>query len=156
MAGSGGTEACLHALADWRARLSPSRFDFGHACSPSLLLRGHSVPAGAHVGVALLPPPDISKSKQKKASNSSSSISTAKAAIKGKGEAGPAVAPASGSAAAAPRGLPGSQLQARQQPATAGDVVAADPAAPPAVTHNRPGTQMLDKMRAQGRTGELS
>lgn len=106
---------------------------------------------GAHVGVALLPPPDISKSKQKKASNSSSS-GTAKAAIKGKGEAGPTVSPGSGSAAAAPRGLPGSQLQARQQPATAGDVLAADAAAPPAVTHNRPGTQMLDKMRAQGRT----
>lgn len=98
---------------------------------------------GAHVGVALLPPPPAGKVKKDKASKSGG-----KGRLTAGADGGSAAA---GSSAIVPRGLHGSQVvQQRQQPGQAqGAGSAASPNAEP--PKNRPGAMMIAKLRAQGR-----
>ena len=122
-------------------------------CSPSSLQRYApcrvGLPAGAHVGVALLPPPEklkVAAAKPAKGSKSKA-LPAAAAGIAAGGslEAGSSAA-AAAAGAVAPRGLPGLPLQA----------VAPGGAAPPLSLEEqkkRPGQLMLTQMRARGQKG---
>ena len=111
----------------------------------------HLLPAGAHVGVALLPPPEklkVAGAKPAKGSKSKALPAAAAAAAGGAAggsqEAGSSAAAAAG--AVAPRGLPGMPLQA----------AAPGPAAAlPSLEEQkkRPGQLMLTQMRARGQRG---
>lgn len=98
---------------------------------------------GAHVGVALLPPPDKNKQQAKKEGKGAKG-GKPKALTDGTrtaGSSGSGDASAAANDPASPRGLAGSQVAA---PAAA---QAADPLVPP---KNRPGQAMLAQMRARG------
>lgn len=105
-----------------------------------------AAPAGAHVGVALLPPPDKNKQQAKKEGKGAKG-GKPKALTDGTrtaGSSGSGDASAAANDPASPRGLAGSQVAA---PAAA---QAADPLVPP---KNRPGQAMLAQMRARGQRG---
>jgi hypothetical protein len=108
--------------------------------------------AGAHVGVALLPPPEKLKVPAAKPAKGSKSkalpAAAASIAAGGSQDAGSSAA-AAAAGAVAPRGLPGLPLQA----------VAPGAAAPlPSLEEQkkRPGQLMLTQMRARGQKGALA
>ena len=117
----------------------------------------HLLPfTGAHVGVALLPPPDKLKQKKKKEDKD-------KKEGKQKEKDGGRAGGADGASPSSPRGMGGSgTAQGRQGQGAHGQVqahghgaahaaAAAVPGEPP---KNRPGTAMLNQMRARGQRSE--
>lgn len=144
--GSGGEEGsdCRGGAACWAACRSGARaarigIALAEPALPALL---RAVSAGAHVGVALLPPPSKNKQQAKKEGKGGKAKALADgshaAGGSGSGMAAAGIGPVS------PRGMAGSQVAAPP---------AAQAADPLALAKNRPGQAMLAQMRARGQRG---